>query len=221
MGPGDPKDRAEEEPAHGSSSPSTDSLVGSIAEGDTAALGRYLDRCRPLILKHIVRRMGPALRKVTEPEDIYQEVSISAIRALSRTDLAGRDPFRWICELAERRIVDSHRYHYQAGKRDRKKEVALQNGASHDGKAVLIDVLALSVTTASQACLRDARRLELQAAIATLPSLQQDALRMRYLEGRPTREISQRLGKTDGAIRVLISRTLRKLRDEIGLDFAP
>ena len=44
---------------------------------------------------------------------------------------------------------------------------------------------------------------------------------MRYLEGRPSREIAKQLGKKDGAIRVLISRTLRKLRDEIGFDFAP
>ena len=125
------------------SSPVTDSLLDRIEQGDTATFGRYLEECKPALLAHIQRRMSPALRKVTEPQDIHQEVSLSAIRALSGVDLTGRDPFPWLCELAERRIVDAHRHHYRAAKRDRNQEGALQGNRTGTDRADIIDILAL------------------------------------------------------------------------------
>ena len=40
-----------------------------------------------------------------------------------------------------------------------------------------------------------------------------EALRLRYLEGLPSKEIAVKLGKTDGATRVLLSRSLNKLQE--------
>jgi RNA polymerase sigma-70 factor (ECF subfamily) len=36
---------------------------------------------------------------------------------------------------------------------------------------------------------------------------------MRYVEGLPSKEIAQKLGRTDGAVRVLLTRSLQKLQD--------
>ena len=38
---------------------------------------------------------------------------------------------------------------------------------------------------------------------------------MRYAEGLPTKEIAQKLGKTDVAIRVLLSRSMRLLEKKL------
>ncbi len=51
------------------------------------------------------------------------------------------------------------------------------------------------------------------AAIDTLPEDQREALRLRYLVGLPSKEIAQKLGKTDGAVRVMLSRSLAKLQE--------
>ena len=40
-----------------------------------------------------------------------------------------------------------------------------------------------------------------------------EALRLRYMEGLPSKEIAERLGKSDGATRVLLSRSLTKLQE--------
>ncbi len=51
------------------------------------------------------------------------------------------------------------------------------------------------------------------AALETLPEDQREAVRLRYLVGLPSKEIAKKLGKTDGATRVMITRTLAKLQE--------
>ncbi|REJ79793.1 MAG: hypothetical protein DWQ29_14645, partial [Planctomycetota bacterium] len=50
-------------------------------------------------------------------------------------------------------------------------------------------------------------------ALSALPEESREALRMRYLEHLPSKEIAQRLGKTDGAVRVMLTRSLQKLQE--------
>jgi RNA polymerase sigma-70 factor (ECF subfamily) len=74
-------------------------------------------------------------------------------------------------------------------------------------------LLAASMTTPSAAFSRDQRQLLVLAAMDTLPEDQREALRLRYLVGLPSKEIAQKLGKTDGAVRVMLSRSLAKLQE--------
>jgi RNA polymerase sigma-70 factor (ECF subfamily) len=76
----------------------------------------------------------------------------------------------------------------------------------------LANLLAASMTTPSEAFSRDQRQLRMLAALDTLPEEQREALRLRYLIGLPSKEIAQKLGKTDGAVRVMLSRSLAKLQ---------
>jgi RNA polymerase sigma-70 factor (ECF subfamily) len=41
-------------------------------------------------------------------------------------------------------------------------------------------------------------------------------LRLRYIEGLPSKDIAERLGKSDGAVRVMLTRSLSKLHDLLG-----
>lgn len=52
----------------------------------------------------------------------------------------------------------------------------------------------------------------LRERLALLPELQQQVLRLRFAEGLRTREIAERLKKSDGAIRSLLLRSLNLLR---------
>jgi len=51
------------------------------------------------------------------------------------------------------------------------------------------------------------------AALETLPDDQREAMRLRYLLGQPSKQIAQTLGKTDGAIRVMLSRGVARLQE--------
>jgi len=49
------------------------------------------------------------------------------------------------------------------------------------------------------------------AAIDRLPPAQRDVIRLRRFEGLPTREVAQRLDRSEGAVRMLYMRAVRAL----------
>jgi RNA polymerase sigma-70 factor (ECF subfamily) len=53
---------------------------------------------------------------------------------------------------------------------------------------------------------------ELWKHISTLPENQQEVLRLRFMYGLTSKEIAQRLKKSDAAIRGLLSRAINVLR---------
>jgi RNA polymerase sigma-70 factor (subfamily 1) len=178
---------------------------------DAAALTDYLQHFRPQLLAYIDRNLGVVLRKKVEPQDIWQDTAISALNALSNADLSDRDPFGWLCQIAQQRIIDASRKH-SAKKRDNEFEIAL-NSPAGDSSREWMSILAASITSPSQAVARAERHGQLYAAIQELPPDVQEILRWRYVEDLPTKEIAARLGKTDVAVRVLLSRTVLKLQE--------
>ncbi|HEV2579898.1 MAG TPA: RNA polymerase sigma factor [Ktedonobacteraceae bacterium] len=53
---------------------------------------------------------------------------------------------------------------------------------------------------------------ELREAVASLPALQQEIVRLRFGQGLRCKEIALRLNKGEGAVRMLLSRSLNSLR---------
>jgi RNA polymerase sigma-70 factor (ECF subfamily) len=66
--------------------------------------------------------------------------------------------------------------------------------------------------TPEQAALDQEALDVLRGRLALLPELQQQVLRLRFADGLRTREIAERLKKSDGAIRSLLLRSLNLLR---------
>jgi RNA polymerase sigma-70 factor (ECF subfamily) len=75
----------------------------------------------------------------------------------------------------------------------------------------------------SKAFSRNQREFKLLQALESLPEEQREAIRLRYVEGMPTKEIAEQIGKSDVATRVMLSRSLSKLQDVLSDDsqFAP
>jgi RNA polymerase sigma-70 factor (ECF subfamily) len=193
-------------------------LVEQLRAGDTEALARYLTLRQRDLLVFIERQLGPGLRRKLEPDDIYQETCIEAVRSLGKFEMGDRDPFSWLCQVAERKIIDAHRRFFDAQKRDAGREVSQGTPGGDSEHAAIVDLLVASMTTASQAFSRNLKEVKLLEALAKLPEDQREALRLRYIEGLPSKEIAERLGKSDGAIRVMLTRSLGKLHDLMGPD---
>ncbi|HEX5102679.1 MAG TPA: sigma-70 family RNA polymerase sigma factor [Pirellulaceae bacterium] len=200
----------------------SEDLTARIRTGDTHALAEFIEAHRPQLMAFIERQLGTALRRKVEPDDIYQETSAEAVRALPEAELGDRDPFSWLCQIAERRIIDLHRRFFEAQKRDAGREVPLGAGGSgtESQPAGLINMLVASMTTPSQAFSRNARELKLQEALLKLPGDQQEALRMRYVENLPSKQIADKLGKSDAAVRVMLTRSLKKLQELLADDIS-
>ena len=193
-----------------------DLLVDRLRRQDGSALGEYLDQQRRPLLAFIDKMLGPRLRGKVDPQDIFQEASLSAWNSLPSTNLTELDPFNWLCHLAEQRIIDAHRKFFGAQKRTADRELPLNAKAGPEASRELVDFLIASMTTASQAFSRDQKQIRLNAALADLAEDSREALRLRYVDGLPTKEIAQKLGKSDGAIRVLLTRSLQRLQQILG-----
>jgi len=198
--------------------PDTDALAERVRQRDVQALAAFIASRRESLLAFIERRLGMALRRKIEPEDVFQELSAEAVRSLPSLDLGTRDPFGWLCQLAERRIIDAHRRFFGAAKRDAGRELSIDKQSPDESRAGMIEMLIASMTTASEAFSRNVRYARLTAAMATLPDDQREALRLRYVDGLPSKEIAERLGKSDGAVRVMLTRSLNRLQQVLGTE---
>ena len=195
----------------------SDDCLVRIQARDTEALARFIESHRPQLMAFIERQLGTALRRKIETDDVFQETSAEAVRALPTVELGDRDPFSWLCQIAERRIIDLHRRFFGAAKRDAAREVPLgSSGGSDTQPAGLINLLVASLTTPSKAFSRNAREARLLEALAKLPDEQQTALRLRYIENLPSKRIAEQLGKSDAAVRVMLTRSLKKLHELLG-----
>jgi RNA polymerase sigma-70 factor, ECF subfamily len=195
----------------------SDDCLARIQARDTEALASFIESHRPQLMAFIERQLGTALRRKIEPDDVFQEASAEAVRALPSVELGDRDPFSWLCQITERRIIDLHRRFFGAAKRDAAREVPLgSSGGSDTEPAGLINLLVASMTTPSKAFSRNAREARLLEALAKLPQEQQTALRLRYIENLPSKQIAEQLGKSDAAIRVMLTRSLKKLHELLG-----
>lgn len=189
-------------------------LLEQISQGNKEALGEFLNVNRRALLSFLNKRLGDHLKKKVEVDDLFQEVSAEAFRTLSPEYPGDREPFSWLCQIAERKIIDTHRHHFETQKRDAAKEKSLDGGGGSSGEqGGLVNMLVKSMTTPSAAFSRNAREARLYDAIAQLNEEQQQAVRMKYVENKPSKEIAAALGKSDAAVRVMLTRTMRQLHE--------
>lgn len=194
-----------------------DPLHERIRQGDVAALGEYLESHRGRLTGFLRTITGDHLLTRIDLDDLVQEVCAAAVSALPTAELNEGDPFGWIQELARRRVVDAHRFYFKAQRRDAGKERSLQGAFSGDASSGggLEALLAASMTSPSAAFSNDVRMARMKEAIDGMSEEQQQVVRMRYVEGLPTKQIAEKLGKTDVSVRVLLSRSLKKLEQQL------
>ncbi|KAA5545325.1 sigma-70 family RNA polymerase sigma factor [Roseiconus nitratireducens] len=187
-------------------------LVERIRQKDAAALAEYIQQNHQRLCGFVRSITGEHLLALVEVEDLVQEVSTAALSSLETAPLDQYSPMDWLQQLARRRVVDAHRFHFDAKRRDANRQQSMhRSGGESDSAPGLEQLLAASMTSPSAAFSRDVRLMRMQEAITGLTDEQQQAIRMRYADGLPTKAIAEKLGKTDVAVRVLLSRSMRQL----------
>lgn len=200
------------------SEPDLNALADRVRSGSTEALGEYLNAIKPRLLGLLHHLTGEHLRRVVETEDLFQEVARSAIASLAKIPREDLDIDAWVDRLARRRVVDAHREHFGAAKRSqgRNQMFSQMGGDDSESGGNFEHLLIASITSPSLAVSRNFKLVRLQSALAKLPKEQQELLRLRYSEGLPTASIAEQLGKTDVAVRVMLSRIVTALQNQLG-----
>ncbi len=188
--------------------------MAGIQQGDSTSIIEYIENRRRDLMMVILSKMGAGLRSKVEAEDVYQEVCQTAIESFRKVEFDERGPFGWLVELIDRKVIDFKR-RFASQKRDQSKEISADKPGCN-GKIGFVNLLIASITSPSKAFSRKQKELQVVEALEELTSEQKSVLKLRFGKGLSCKRIAQKIGKTDGATRVLISRSLARLRNVIG-----
>jgi RNA polymerase sigma-70 factor (ECF subfamily) len=162
----------------------TDQAAIAAAKLDVRRYAEIFSRYHPAILGYLRRRIDDVL----EAEDLAQDVFIKAMNSLSRFQPRNASYKTYLLRIAHHELLN--RYRSKAAERRFTEEFR---------PASMID--------------RMEDRDALERAVAGLGAGEQEILRAFYVEDRPVAEIAERVGKSENAVKLVLSRSRKRLRD--------
>ena len=174
-------------------------LINKAQAGDRQALDTLLEEYRGRLAALIHFRLGAGLRHFVDPEDVAQETLLRAIRSIENFQWNGDESFlRWLGGIAEHVILKV------SGKHDRAPSPGLEKEPSADSVSL------------SRAERRDERFHRLKLSIQQLGEDQRRVVELARIEGVPIKEIARRMQRSESAVKNLLLRALKNLRERFG-----
>jgi RNA polymerase sigma-70 factor (ECF subfamily) len=181
--------------------------------GDTAALDRLLHEYREFVRGQVCARQPERIKSRVDQSDIVQETLLRVAQNIGQFQGTSEEEWKaWLARIAEHEVVHQFRRH-TAARREVSRE--LRPSPSVDGMSRLEEWLARTQTSPSQAAQRNERANALAAALGRLPEDYRRVLVFRHLDGLAFAGIAERMDRSEGAVRVLWTRALKKLREEL------
>ncbi len=162
------------------------SLRAQLAYGDEAALAECLAALRPLLRRYLLLRVPP-----DDVDDVIQIVLIELWRCRDRYDPA-RSLEAWVLGIARKRAIDHLR-------------------ARHRVTVPLDDAATLVGGGAAAFADRVEQAHDVGQALAALPPVQREAIRLAYFGDHTQREIAETLDVPLGTVKARTARGLRRL----------
>jgi RNA polymerase sigma-70 factor (ECF subfamily) len=189
-------------------------LIARTVSGDHVALEGLLLTHYDGLLRHIERRLPASIRGAVSPADILQQTFVRVFRHVGQ--FKGDSPaafFAWLRTIANRTMKDA----VKSAQRKKRGAGLRQVHASQPADASTISDMVQRVAqpaaaTPSQSVARREVVRAVQVAMAKLPDDYQQAVRLRYFDGKSVEQAAEAMGRTPGAVRGLIDRAKERLR---------
>ena len=187
-------------PFAAASTPTDETLMERIAEGDQAAITALYDR-HGKMLKNVIYQV---IQDEAESDDVLQESVLQIWREAGSYSPALGKPLGWIITIARRRAIDRvrRRAAYCRAK-DRFETYVEQEPRSW-----------LRSHTESDNSASDIRRF-LEREISRLPTFQREALKLSFFGGLSHREIAAKTRTPLGTVKTRLELGLRKLGSSV------
>jgi RNA polymerase sigma-70 factor (subfamily 1) len=195
-------------------------LLSKARAGETEALGELCALYRNYLRMVVRTGLGPRLRERVELSDVVQEALVEVVRQFPQ--FTGQNEAAlvgWLRRLVGQKLADLGRYHSRAKRAGAAKAVPLDaspdaaggfRGADESGR--LVDMLALSQTSPSQAVSRREQIVLLADALAALPASEADVLWLYGTENLSFEAIGERMGLSRKSVRGIWARGLKRLK---------
>jgi RNA polymerase sigma-70 factor (ECF subfamily) len=173
-------------------------LLDQAKGGDRQAFDRVASDLRERLVAFVRSRLGQLLRGKFEPEDIVQETLLRAfesIHAFRGTD--AESLWSWLTSISEHLILNASRKRSTS-------DVSLSLERAGTG------------VSPSRGLRRKERLARLERSLAQINPEHREVIILAKIDGLRAREIAQRLGRSEAAVRQAISRGLKELREQFG-----
>lgn len=164
------------------------------AKRDPNAFGDLYERYFVQIYRFVYSRV----RDQTAAEDVTSEVFMKALKSIGRYQDTGKPFSAWLYQIAVNSVADRYRAARPVEDLDDQRDLAVRGPALED--------------VAAQ---RDELR-RIWSVVETLPSQQRVAMVLKFQEDMKIEDIAVAMGKTPGAVKLLIHRGVTKVRVNLG-----
>ncbi len=171
--------------------PADAELIAQAKAGQVEAFGTLYQRYLDPIYRYIRIRVA----EDNIAEDLTELVFLRAFEALDRYKERGRPFSAFLYQVARNLLVD----HY----RQQKRELPLE----------AVDDMAVTDSNIDEHVIWSERKVMLQQAMADLRPDYQEVIRLRVILALPTETVAQWMGRSEGAVRVLLHRALNAMRE--------
>jgi RNA polymerase sigma-70 factor (ECF subfamily) len=190
----------------------TAQLAEAAARGDTRAIEALLERHLPGLRAFVRLRAGEELRRRESSSDLVQSTCREVLQNMDRFQHPTPAAFRqWLYTTAMRKIVNRAEY-WRAEKRAAATEQAIPSDS--DERRLLECYHGFSSPSRQVMVREELERVE--AAFQDLSEEQRHVVTLAHVVGLSRAEIAVEIGKTEGAVRVILHRALARLSELLG-----
>ena len=179
--------------------------------GESATLADLLETHRERLRQVIRFRLDKRLARRIDVDDVLQEASAVATRRFPEFLACEVSGLVWLRTIVHQTVIDLHRRHLYADRRDVRKERGLFAGPATDS-GYMAAQLAGKDTTPSRAAIRSELAQRLKKAIDGLGPLDREVLALRHFEELTNAETAEALGISGKAASIRYVRALSRLR---------
>jgi RNA polymerase sigma-70 factor (ECF subfamily) len=198
----------------GSTTPTEESLVARLQQGDQDVLGELFSLHRQRLRRLIEFRFDLRLRGRVDPSDVLQESFLDAAQRLPHFIQGPAVPvFVWLRQVAIQRLIEVHRRHLGAEKRSAHRERSVDVWASPSAtSASLAFQLVSRLASPSDVLVRNELVAQLHQALELMDPIDREVLALRHFEELSNDETAAALGLQKSAASNRYVRALGRLK---------
>ena len=193
-------------------------VVNKLVSGGDTAVAEIFSEYQPRLERMVEFRLDRRLRGRVDSADIIQEAYIEIARRIrDYTSNPTVAFYVWVRQIAYQIIIDLHRRHLGAQKRDVSQEVSI--GKSNCDTSISIAAqLVGNLTSPSHVAMRGERLARLREALDSMDEIDREVLALRHFEELGNNEVADILGIQKTAASNRYVRALKRLKQVLEAD---
>ena len=177
-------------------------LIKKAKKGDVLAFEKIYKKYGPIVFRFLYWKTSD----IETTKDLVQEVFLKAFKKIKKFKIKKGVPIScWILRIARNTVIDFYR----------------TSKTTYSLESIEEPVLKLTSNEPSplQVTQRNFENQAIKEALKKLPEIQSEVIVLRFIEGLSSKEVGKILKKSDGAIRIIQYRALKKLKEILKEDF--